>query len=290
MLTIFFNCCVQAEAPSLPNCASSCISWLLPSSACSFSNTTCACNSQHLMHEIEECVIMNCTIIDSLATKNATATMCGANIRIKPDVITYLPLTVAAFVSVLLRLISRHRLIGAGTFGTDDGAIIVAALLLIPFAVFCNISRYHGLGRDIWTVPPAKVTKLLHDFYRAEIIYSQLTAFTKASFLFFCQRIFPFASFRRYLYFVIILSFAYGITFSLTYAFQCIPISYSWTRWDGEHSGKCINTRAMIWAQSIVNTTLDLVVIISPLPQLVRLHLSWKKKTYIIIMFSVGFL
>ncbi|KAH7399697.1 hypothetical protein BKA66DRAFT_379542, partial [Pyrenochaeta sp. MPI-SDFR-AT-0127] len=147
----------------------------------------------------------------------------------------------------------------------------------------------HGLGRDIWTVPPVKVTKLLRDFYNAEILYSQLTAFTKASFLFFCQRIFPSDSFRRYLKFVIISSFAYGTTFSLTYAFQCMPISYSWTRWDGAHSGKCINTRAMIWAQSIVNTILDLVVIVSPLPQLIRLHLSWKKKTYVILMFSVGF-
>jgi hypothetical protein len=57
--------------------------------------------------------------------------MCGANIRVKPDVLTYMPLTVAAFVSVLLRLFSRHRLIGAGAFGADDATIIVAAVSLV---------------------------------------------------------------------------------------------------------------------------------------------------------------
>jgi hypothetical protein len=95
-----------------------------------------------------------CVLLTLPATKNATATMCGANIRTKPDVITYLPLTVTAFASVLLRIFSKHRLIGAGSFGTDDATIIVAAVSYV-------LAYISNLSSDAFTAPSDTIRCLL---------------------------------------------------------------------------------------------------------------------------------
>ncbi|KAH7408895.1 putative integral membrane protein [Cadophora sp. MPI-SDFR-AT-0126] len=285
-------CLVRTDSSimaSLPSCALTCMSDLISSSGCLVTDQSCICSNRNLNENISICLMTKCTLRDSLTTKNISSTMCGEPIRTKPDIIGLVSLTVVAFTAVLLRLLARAPTIGAGSIGMDDWTIFVAALLLVPYTVYCFDSRYYGLGTDIWTIPFKHISKLLYNYYVAEVIYAQLTALTKSAILFFYLRIFPPTISKRLLYAIITFCLTYGITFSLTFAFQCLPVPYSWNGWDGEHSGKCMNRNAMVWSQSTINTGLDLVIILLPLPCLVKLNLSWRKKIFICLMFSVGF-
>jgi hypothetical protein len=113
-------------------------------------------------------------------------------------------------------------------------------------------------------------------------------ALTKMSFLCFCLRIFPRKELRKLIYTLMAITAAYGTAFTITGLFNCTPVSYIWTSWDGEHTGKCINFHVFAWAHAAINIVLDLVILAVPIPELLRLSLSMKKKIYIIMMFSIG--
>jgi hypothetical protein len=113
-------------------------------------------------------------------------------------------------------------------------------------------------------------------------------AFTKMSFLCFCLRIFPRKELRRTVHILLAICLAYGTAFTVTCLFNCTPVSYIWTSWDSEHTGKCINFHVFAWAHAAINIVLDITILAVPIPELLRLSMSIKKKLYIIMMFSIG--
>jgi hypothetical protein len=78
------------------------------------------------------------------------------------------------------------------------------------------------------------------------------------------------------------------IAFVTATALQCTPISLSWTRWDSEHSGHCINLNADAWVSAGANIVLDLIVIILPLNSLKKLVMSRRRKFGVMFMFLGG--
>lgn len=72
--------------------------------------------------------------------------------------------------------------------------------------------------------------------------------------------------------------------------FQCSPVSYQWTIWTGETTGKCINISLLAWAFAATNITLDIAVMVLPFPHMLKLNLGRKKKVQIGAMFLVGLL
>lgn len=91
-------------------------------------------------------------------------------------------------------------------------------------------------------------------------------------------------------YFVIGLNVAYLIAFVLISVFQCRPLPGAWLHWDGEGNYQCNHINAQGWAAAIINMTLDIIVMALPLRQLYHLNLSWRKRSYVICMFSLGIL
>jgi hypothetical protein len=110
----------------------------------------------------------------------------------------------------------------------------------------------------------------------------------KIAILWFLLSIFPDKQFRRYVYITMGLCVAYCVAFLFATIFQCTPITYSWTQWDGMHSGKCNNIHLQGWLSAIVNIVLDTAVMVLPLRQLSRLVMNWKKKVAVMSMFLVG--
>lgn len=108
------------------------------------------------------------------------------------------------------------------------------------------------------------------------------------SFLCFYLRIFPRRELKLVIYSLLVFSVLYIIAFVFTTLFNCTPVSYIWTSWDGEHTGKCINFHIFAWVHAGINIVFDIVVILVPIPELVRLSMSMKKKVYIMMMFSIG--
>lgn len=123
-----------------------------------------------------------------------------------------------------------------------------------------------------------------------EFFYSYGTAGMKLSILAFYLRIFTTKSFRLATYIVMTVIIAFLVTCEFITIFQCTPISFAWKGWKGEMKGHCINIWALAWFTSPFNIVLDIVVMALPLPHLLRLNLSRKKKFQVASMFSVGLL
>lgn len=63
---------------------------------------------------------------------------------------------------------------------------------------------------------------------------------------------------------------------------------YIWTRWDGEHKGKCVDVNALAFVNGGVRIALDLVTLALPISQIRSLQLGLRKKIFSGAMLSVG--
>lgn len=104
------------------------------------------------------------------------------------------------------------------------------------------------------------------------------------------NRIFQARNFRILIWVAMGIVSAYGLAFLLVFALQCKPPSYSWLDWSQGTELECLNIADMSWAMAAFNIFLDIVVIVIPIPQLLSLQLSWRKKLQVTALFCLGFL
>lgn len=95
----------------------------------------------------------------------------------------------------------------------------------------------NGEGKDIWTLPFDMITRFGVFFYTLEILYFAQVMLLKMTLLLFYLQIFPGPA-RRLLWATVVVNGIFGVSFMLLATFQCTPISFFWTNWDGEHKGK----------------------------------------------------
>ena|ERR1700743_132082 len=127
-------------------------------------------------------------------------------------------------------------------------------------------------------------------FYFGEMTYDTTNAVTKLSILAFYLRIFTERKFKRSTYILMGFVTTFLVAILPATIFQCTPISYMWTSWTGETKGHCINVSTLTWFASSINIIQDIAVIVLPIPHLLHLSLSRKKKLQIVSMFCVGLL
>ncbi|KAF4635577.1 hypothetical protein G7Y89_g2516 [Cudoniella acicularis] len=215
--------------------------------------------------------------------------MCGVPVRSKSEMYNTVSTTLGVIsgVAVLLRLYSKFAL--NSPWGLDDTFVMLTLAAGIPTSVLVPHGlTSNGLGRDIWTVTPEQITQFIHIFYASEALYFAQVALLKLSLLFFYLRIFPAPSIKRFILGTVAFDICYGITFVFLSLFQCKPIDYYWTKWDGEHTGTCLNVNVLGWTNAAISIVLDAWMLSLPMHQLMGLQLHWKKKIGVAMMFVVG--
>lgn len=120
------------------------------------------------------------------------------------------------------------------------------------------------------------------------MLYMVVMGLTKAAILMLYWRVFPTPSFRKLIVYTLVVCGAYIISFSMAVIFHCTPISFGWNGWTGEMEGHCVNFNAFAWAHAIVNIVFDIFVLILPIPELLKLHISRRRLAHLLLMFSVG--
>lgn len=125
-------------------------------------------------------------------------------------------------------------------------------------------------------------------YFADELMYITIISLTKVTILCFYLRVFPERKFRIWVFCTMGATILYMLAFLIVSAFQCWPISYAWTHWDGEHHGRCQNVNAQGWAAAVINIVIDIVILVLPLRLIPKLNLHWKKKLQVSIMLSVG--
>ncbi|KAH7112486.1 hypothetical protein B0J11DRAFT_185921 [Dendryphion nanum] len=273
-------------AQEMPACAGQCLQASLKAQdLCSPTNITCICTNVALMGSIQTCVLSTCTVKEALSAQNVTQTMCGQPVR---DITHITPIvTGVSGAAAIIAVVVRSALAYA-SFSLDDMFAVAALISALPMGILEFFMAADGFGKDIWNIPHNNIYQIIKFTWLTEVFYFMAVAFTKISFLFFCLRIFPRKELRTIIFALVGICFAYGIAFVVACLFNCSPVSYIWTNWDGEHSGTCFNFHVFAWAHAVINIVLDIVIIGIPIPELLKLSLSVKKKVYIIMMFSIG--
>ncbi|KAK5634283.1 hypothetical protein RRF57_009997 [Xylaria bambusicola] len=310
-LLVITTACLSSvsQAQSMPACANDCLGVSLAQSACDPTDTACICSDTVLLSTVETCVLANCTVIEGLAAKNSTNTLCGVEVR---DITATTPIITAvsgilAIIAVVIRVID---IFPNRSIQPADVLAILALVTGIPLAVLELVSEFLplpvlrlgndgagansttvsslGFGKDIWTLTPYRITHIVRFTWVTELLYFILLALTKTSFLLFYLRVFPSEKFRRVCYITMGVVIASGIAFTLTGIFYCTPISYIWTGWTGQTEGHCVNLNAFAWSHAVTSIAQDLWIIALPIPSLLKLQLGRRRKVHLILMFSVG--
>ena len=227
-----------------------------------------------------------------LAAQKVAAEACQQPVRKRGHIIAIVGplLTGIALVFIVLRLIARKPWGVDKLFGWDDAFAVAAWISSVPLAVLDGFYCYYGLGQDIWRLPFGHINSLLKLFWAGEFGYLAATVLIKISLLAFFLRVFPNYAFRMTCKVMIGICVAFGLSFLFALTFQCSPLNYAWERWDGEHTGSCINIYVGGFLHAAINMVLDLIILLMPMPLLWKLQLSYslRQRVQVLIMFYFG--
>ncbi|KAK1503719.1 CFEM domain-containing protein [Colletotrichum abscissum] len=308
----FLLCIITIAAGAIPSisdyppCAVTCIVDALPQSPCTGLNQTCLCADPVFNDNVGACVNSGCTVKDGLIVANMTWANCGFPLTDNTAIPRFLTGTLFILPVIFMCIRILNKFVNPSPWGADDVCIFIGfvsqildchvaapilmskqacATALVPI-VYRLLAI--GLGRDIWTLQPYKITEFLKILFSTQIFYITGLSTIKASILFFYLRIFPSVRFRRVLWatqgFNALLLFLYLI---LTFT-QCRPLNKYWLGWDGEQAGVCMDFNKLVLTHVGFNILLDIWMLALPLTQLYKLNLGFKKKLGVILMFSVG--
>ncbi|KAL5115252.1 hypothetical protein ACEQ8H_006844 [Pleosporales sp. CAS-2024a] len=225
-----------------------------------------------------------------LATQNYSLRNCGAPIRNRGAKYVALSNVMVSLAGafVLIRFVFK-LVVSKLELGLDDWAVLACLGTTIPSAtVTVHGTVKHGLGQDIWTLSPHEITTMLKYFLVMACLYFTQVALLKLTLLFFYICVFPGRPAQRLLWGTVAFVVIWGALYVLLAIFQCQPISFFWTRWDGLHEGHCLNINAITASNAGISIALDLWILAIPLWQLYGLKMHWKKKVGVAVMFAVG--
>ncbi|KAK1516782.1 uncharacterized protein CCOS01_12331 [Colletotrichum costaricense] len=199
-------------------------------------------------------------------------------------------LAVLASVAVVLRLMARF--LQGHSLKADDWTILLS-LLLVGATVGLSIAGgAYGAGNHVWSFIPQDLTQVFKILYAYTFIYGTACAATKISILLFYQRVFLLStasspSFKFSLIAGYVLSIAYPIIIWATMANACRPLSFYWNQFVGEQ-GKCIDINSFYLALAIINMVNDIIVLLIPIPQILKLQMSGRKKAAVCSIMLLG--
>lgn len=146
------------------------------------------------------------------------------------------------------------------------------------------------MGHNVWTLTPDEITEFIKVFYIFGIIYTLTLGLIRMSICILYLRLFPDEKARRLVWATQIFNALIIVLSTLIYFLQCHPLTYYWTRWDGEHQGNCFSFSDMAYSHAGINISLDIWMLALPFWQIMRTKMSPRKKLQALVMFGCGIL
>ncbi|KAJ6156755.1 hypothetical protein N7497_005640 [Penicillium chrysogenum] len=199
-----------------------------------------------------------------------------------PVIATY----ILAVLAVGLRFYTRLRVQGQ-RIAADDW-MIVGALLAVTscFALILVVSGHHGLGRHIWSVPPAEAVELMRVLFAFVVLYVLTIPLIKLSVLLFYRRIF---GMTYPIWFCVFLTIGYFLSGTIAFLACCRPVSYFWTQFAERSGGKCVfNFYPFYVSHAAINVATDGIILLVPIPIVWKLQMRWTQKLMLSGIFLVG--
>ncbi|KAI9851116.1 MAG: hypothetical protein M1838_004451 [Thelocarpon superellum] len=193
---------------------------------------------------------------------------------------------VLATAAVGLRIHSR-RLVHA-PLKADDWTIILSLILMYGlWAIIFVLVWHNGVGKHEITLPLDLAKQTIKLLYVFQILYQATYPTIKISVLLLYERVFALPRFQLLVKCLIAIMFMWQIATVLVGIFWCTPVS---AFWDNilENAPNCVDENGSYVANASINVVTDLVILVLPMPIIVKLHISRRQKIVLCSIFVLG--
>lgn len=186
-------------------------------------------------------------------------------------------LLIIATIGVALRIAAR--VVQKSGLKADDYAIVVALFFGYATGGLSIAGGNYGAGRHVWALNVEDLVTMYRILYVYTYIYAAAVAMTKLSILLFYGRIFKYDGrwWRIALAVSFFLTLSIPLIIWITIANVCKPVFFFWNQFIGAE-GTCIDVNGFFLALGIMNMLVDVVVLAVPIPQIVALNMTPRKK------------
>ncbi|KAI0484076.1 hypothetical protein GGR56DRAFT_679495 [Xylariaceae sp. FL0804] len=208
---------------------------------------------------------------------------------------------------VSLRIYTRHAIMNQ--LWLDDYLAMVALASMLCTSTLADVQTAYGLGCHLWDLKSlAETYKFWKIFYLTSVLYNVALLFLKLSLFFQYYRLIQQVPKYTHIYLGIMAVVAsWSIAQVLVFAFQWFvssfippvpsspkganvpsstPVEKNWTT---TNSGHCLDRTALVWINSLGNIVTDTIVLLLPLPVVLRLNLTRQQRWEVIPIFGLGF-
>ncbi|KAF4958991.1 hypothetical protein FSARC_10894 [Fusarium sarcochroum] len=187
--------------------------------------------------------------------------------------------------------LQREALARFTKWGPDDYLVMVSLVFIILMTTMTQLMTAVGLGCNTWTLNDDEITRFYIYILIVEFGYLLSLCLVKLSILYFFLRTFPHPGFRTVVKWTIGFTILVSMIYGICGACQRQPIWLQWKGWkDNPPRGSSLDMQAIVLSHASINVALDVWMFALPLTQLIHLGLKMRKKTGVIVIFSVGIL
>ncbi|KAI3551467.1 hypothetical protein CABS01_15019 [Colletotrichum abscissum] len=199
-------------------------------------------------------------------------------------------LAVIATITCIGRFWAR-KLTGLG-WGLDDWLALVSLTINHAFCATTIEATVHGgLGRsivDVMAEDPNQLITFLKCVVVAEFCYGFSSPLIKLSLLAFYWRVFPTPFMQKGIYALSAACLGWLIAILITNCLQCRPLAYTWEQTTNPGAGTCIDLILYFVGNSIANSLIDILTLVLPIRETMKLQVSSSKRVGICCLFALG--
>ncbi|PSK59383.1 hypothetical protein B9Z65_3707 [Elsinoe australis] len=220
------------------------------------------------------------TTIDNAALLEAP--VIDGNILIAPAV-----LAAASFFFICGRLYAHLRLIRT-PHSLDDIFVVTAWFFSFANVVVLYRVYHYAVLIQPAGLQPDDLQSFFHYTWLFIWIYNTSLSFTKFSIIIQYKRMFVTPEFQIAVKCILAMTTIYSLWTIIASIIPCWPIHFFWARAEVDVTGQCLDAEDVFLGNSISNIFTDLIILISPLPVLAKMHLPIRQKISLFVLFSVG--
>ncbi|OJJ00107.1 hypothetical protein ASPVEDRAFT_39496 [Aspergillus versicolor CBS 583.65] len=189
-----------------------------------------------------------------------------------------------ATIVVALRLFTRIRLLNSP--GWDDWFLLLA--LITDYAFFGVLIAEHeyGLGTAERVLSEDTYRNQLKMLWVSVPLYNLTLQLTKISMIILYLRLFPTKVYRRVLMTILVVFVGVTLYMVIGTFLVCVPVHEFWST-QTDHPG--CNSRTAVWLVNAgLQITSDFVIVILPMPLLVKLRIPLRQRICLMLIFALG--
>ncbi|KAL3463056.1 hypothetical protein BJX64DRAFT_287791 [Aspergillus heterothallicus] len=185
---------------------------------------------------------------------------------------------------VSLRLYTRIRVVYAP--GWDDLFLLLSLLADYAFFGILIVEHTHGLGKPQVTLTQSTYHNQLKMLWISVPVYNLTLNLTKISMVLLYMRLFSTRTYRVLLWILLLLIVCSGLWMFIGTLLICIPVQ---AFWDQSIPHTCLSREVVWFLNAALQIAGDLILVVVPMPQLMKLRIPSRQKACLMFIFALGF-